>query len=66
MVLFQKNGLIQRNQNLKSKDKKKILVKLLKEDKISEEEFYILLEGNEEKSNKKQKIIKHNDGFYEV
>jgi hypothetical protein len=49
------------------KDKKKLLVKLLKEDKITEEEFYALLEEQTEHSNKKRnKIEQNSDGFYEV
>lgn len=52
---------------MKTKDKKKLLVKLLKENKITEEEFYSLLEENEEHINKKNnKIKQYNDGFYEV
>jgi hypothetical protein len=65
-VLFQKNGLIQRNLNLKVKDKKKLLIKLLKEDKITEEEFYALLEETEHSNKKRNKIEQYNDGFYEV
>ena len=50
------------------KDKKKLLIRLLKEDKITEQEFYALLEEEKEKhlNKKNNKIKQYNDGFYEV
>jgi hypothetical protein len=48
----------------KDKHKKKLLIKLLKENKITEEQFLFLLD--EEKENSKNKIIQHSDGFYET